>query len=399
MLKTLLNNVNIYKSPCYGCGVCSFICPKKAISIKENKFGYFEPTIDDALCINCGLCKKVCTKDNKNISAISFLNKEVFSYKSKDDHVLEASSSGGFAHDLSKKLLGEGYYIYGVTYDLKTSRAIGVLVKNENDLLKLSSSKYIQANYSFSFNELIKSAKEGKKIAAFGTPCQIGGLRALVSCLKIEHNFIFIDFFCHGAPSNLVWDKYLEENKIIDICKANFRTKDISWQTPYYIKTESNNSTIFMSNSKNNDFYRIFFDNVLLNECCDNCFYRKHNSSADIRIGDFWGKRFIKDDSGVSIVVPVNEKGKTTINDYVDLVGPYDFNSSVAAQSTGAYNYSELREESFKYLFENHTLKETIKFYRKKWNFSKRIKIFIKESGKRIVSPNIALKIKRFIKK
>ena len=46
---------------CYGCGACYVICPKNAISMKEDVVtGHFRPIINESKCINCGLCVKHC---------------------------------------------------------------------------------------------------------------------------------------------------------------------------------------------------------------------------------------------------------------------------------------------------------------------------------------------------
>lgn len=50
----------INKNKCTSCTACATICPKKAITIKEDKDGFTYPVIDQEKCIDCGLCKKTC---------------------------------------------------------------------------------------------------------------------------------------------------------------------------------------------------------------------------------------------------------------------------------------------------------------------------------------------------
>ena len=57
----LFNKRNIITPiECCGCSACYNICPKNAISMKENSEGFLYPFIDEEKCVDCGLCKKVC---------------------------------------------------------------------------------------------------------------------------------------------------------------------------------------------------------------------------------------------------------------------------------------------------------------------------------------------------
>ena len=82
----------IDKKLCTGCTACLSICPKKAISFKEDTDGFKYPVIDKDKCIDCGLCKKKCpvlnTKDNDSIN-------DCYVGFNKDDNEKLKSSSGG----------------------------------------------------------------------------------------------------------------------------------------------------------------------------------------------------------------------------------------------------------------------------------------------------------------
>lgn len=41
---------------------CANACPKGAIDIGINKYGYEKVVIDNGKCVDCGLCAKVCAR-------------------------------------------------------------------------------------------------------------------------------------------------------------------------------------------------------------------------------------------------------------------------------------------------------------------------------------------------
>lgn len=48
------------ESECCGCGACLAVCPKGAISMKPDRYGFLYPHINNSLCIGCQICLKVC---------------------------------------------------------------------------------------------------------------------------------------------------------------------------------------------------------------------------------------------------------------------------------------------------------------------------------------------------
>lgn len=47
-------------SECCGCSACYAACPRGAIKMKSNRYGFLYPRIDDTLCVRCGRCIGVC---------------------------------------------------------------------------------------------------------------------------------------------------------------------------------------------------------------------------------------------------------------------------------------------------------------------------------------------------
>ena len=57
-------------------------------------------------------------------------------------------------------------------------------------------------------------------------------------------------------------------------------------------------------------FYSLFFSDHVLNDACASCKLRSTMAYTDIRVGDFWGKRFLNDTKGVSAVAITSERGR-----------------------------------------------------------------------------------------
>ena len=119
--------------------------------------------------------------------------------------------------------------------------------------------------------------------------------------------------FCHGCPSMLVWNKY-EQNikKQVNYKKfddVQFRSKVRGWGT-FYVVVVVDGVKAFISSPKQDEFYSLFFSDHVLNDACSDCKLRSTMEYTDIRLGDFWGKRFLNDRKGVSAVAITSERGK-----------------------------------------------------------------------------------------
>lgn len=57
-------------SECCGCGACVVACPKGAISMVPNRYGFLYPKIAEATCVRCGKCLSVCAFKKRLGSAV-----------------------------------------------------------------------------------------------------------------------------------------------------------------------------------------------------------------------------------------------------------------------------------------------------------------------------------------
>ncbi len=383
---------------CTGCGVCESVCPFDAIKIKESCQGFYEPVIDEYKCTDCGFCKKACYKFDNQYKIKAEENFECYSAVNKNREELLSSSSGGVSVELMKAALNEGFFVVGVAYDIKLNRAVTRIAKTEDELEQFKGSKYFQSYTAEAFNEILSDETE-QKYAVFGTPCQIYALSKAVGLKKMRDKYLFVDIFCHGCPSLRLWDKYLEyikyKKNADDFTKINFRSKTYGWHEycfDFFSKEKK------LSSSKYNDpFHEMFFGLDVMNTACYDCIARSTLEKTDIRIGDFWGKRFNMDTKGVSAVVVASEKGKSIFQKVQSVldIQKADFDEIISEQSykkIHRVNFKR-REDVLSQLSSEKPLDRIVKERRKKLSLFENIKRITKSLLKHLPE-NVYLKIK-----
>lgn len=312
---------------CYGCGVCSIVCPRHIIEIDLNRDGFYEPHIIDVTrCIDCGLCVDVCSYSHEALSLKDYSIKSYAAW-SKEPAVRRKCSSGGIGFEIGRYLINQGYKVCGVRYNVETNRAEHYIATNVEELIPSIGSKYIQ---SYTVNGF-KAINRKEKYLVTGTPCQIDSFRRYIRKFKIEDNFILMDFFCHGVPSMLIWNKYVKwaETKVGKLTYVSWRNKFIGWREPliisdndikemnsvnwhesYNLLLKGKNKCFNSQLSQGDSFYHLFLSDSCLGKACyEKCKFKYKCSSADIRIGDLWGKTYQDNEDGVSAAVSFTKKG------------------------------------------------------------------------------------------
>lgn len=296
---------------CYGCGVCSIICPVDIVKIELNSEGFYEPVIyEHEKCIDCQLCLNVCAFYNEGVTMPNDkleINKSYATWSNNTD-VRQVSSSGGTGFEIGKKLIEKGYIGCGVKYEPSEYRAKHFLTTSVHEYRLSMGSKYIQSYTVEAFSQIEK----GKKYLITGAPCQIDSIRRYIKKKRIEDNFILLDFFCHGVPSMLLWDKYINENEneIGKIKNASWREKTTGWHDSWVVRLVGEHTTKKSWHTRGDLFYKMFLEDRCLGKACyENCKYKLESSAADIRIGDLWGQKYRDNESGVTGLIAFSETG------------------------------------------------------------------------------------------
>lgn len=294
----------IDKKDCSGCGACANICPHKSISMSYDEEGFLYPIINTEKCIDCHLCEKICPIHKHPLTARK--PHEIRAAINENETIRLQSSSGGIFSLLADYILDSGGVVVGAAYT-EDWNVEHIVVSSKTELKRLRGSKYVQSQTKNIYKQVLNNLLEGKLVLFSGTPCQISGLK---SFLKKEYeNLITIEIFCHGVPSTLVYQKYINEiSKGEPIYYVNMRDKTEGWKQYHFAV---NNYTV----SWRNDLYmKAFLSNLILRPSCYSCKFKEGRCGSDIALGDFWGAKEVHqeldDDKGLSLVFLNSEKGR-----------------------------------------------------------------------------------------
>ena len=312
-----LNNVlkvekveDIPHANCNGCGLCSVVCPKQCIEMKEKPDGFLYPHVNKKDCIGCGLCIKKCPE-------YGFIAREkvkqVYAAKTRDRKLITESTSGGIFGELAKSILDTGGVVYGAAYvDVDVVRH--QRISNISELYKLNGSKYVQSEISSVYPMIKEDLLSSKNVLFSGTGCQIAAIRNYLP--KDFNNLICVEVVCHGVPAPGLFKKYikwLSQKGNAPVLKYQFRSKcerPTGEHSKYYYETSKGFNSGY---SYEDPYYGSFLCGSILRNSCYKCNFKGRLRSGDITIGDFWGiektNSKINTDSGISLVMINTEKG------------------------------------------------------------------------------------------
>lgn len=317
---------------CTGCALCANVCSRDAIRMEWSAEGFLIPKVNTESCINCGLCAKQCialeekpayTDDIESVASWGGWN------KNEATHL--QSSSGGIFTALAERALMAGGCVFGVVWQDKYT-AVFSKAETIEELAKMRGSKYTPAIPGKVYQEVLAELKTGRQVLFSGTPCQVHALKKYLR--KPYDNLLTIDIMCHGVPSRLILEKYIQEaeNRMgKTVAYISFRDKSAGWLRYHVTCHYTDGST--SSTPQNKDLYmRLFLCDKALNYACYNCPYAHIPRQGDITLGDYWGVQKIHSDwpidRGISAILANTAKGHQylqQVNDKVTLcLEPFD---------------------------------------------------------------------------
>lgn len=370
---------------CAGCGSCAAVCPKGAVTLRESGAGFYEALVEADKCIRCGQCLQVCPQISGERGR-PLQEGTLLAVQSAAPEVVQSCSSGGIAHELSLAFLRAGGKVGGAVYDLDTHRVRHELISSADALKRLDGSKYLQSDASGVIQEVLRTAVSDReaRFLLFGTPCQIAGLAAAAEKRGVREQLLLVELFCHGVPSYRVWDATVEhvsaKLKTARWDRVRFRYKKDDWHS-YCLRIDADGRTYY-GKRETELFWQVFFENILLNDACWSCRARRDRSLADIRLGDYWGARFMERSDGVSAAFAVTQRGGEAIRALLESGRLRTFAAGtpeemLLAQNMAGYQQVELHRKAMAQLRSGADVRDVVRQYRRELAPKQRAKIVL----------------------
>ena len=330
------------KTRCSGCSACFAACPVGCITMRPDAEGFLYPVVDQEKCIGCGKCDRVCPVTEPSTAEAA--PAAAWGANARDAALRERSSSGGVFTLLAKDVLESGGVVFGAALTEHCSKAEHIMAENAEQLSRLQGSKYVQSNLKDAFRQAKEKLENGYSVLFTGTPCQIAGLRAFLG--RDYERLLSVAIICHGAPSPLVWERYVShsEKKLGGkLREAFFRSKKTGWNHfGLHLVSESGKEQYLTA--QKDAFMRLFLRNLSLRPSCYRCEAKSGSCAADLIIGDFWGVQNVlpdlADDMGTSLVLSFTEKGTAAAERVLFAMDTRKVSAETALEGNSAYYHS-----------------------------------------------------------
>lgn len=297
---------------CSECGNCVDVCPKTAIYWETLQLGTRRAKIDLEKCVHCGLCERYCPIE----SEMPFTEpSKAFAFVSMSNEAKKSTSGGAF-YELAKEVLRRNGVVFGAVYDEKL-KVCHDYIESADELEKMQGSKYVRSDMGNCIEKVIEFLKCDRWVLYSGTPCQVAAvLKRVAGCNRDK--LILVDIICHGTPSGVLFNDYVESlsRKGKRVTKFDFRDKKYGHKLIGSYIIGAHRKHLYSSESS---YYKLFLGGLIYGENCYSCKFACPERISDLTIGDYWGVKrehpefftnfHLSDDTSVSAAMVNTAKG------------------------------------------------------------------------------------------
>jgi len=287
------------KNDCTGCMACVDSCKQQAIKSYLDDDGHRYVRVNNDHCIGCLKCEKVCLGREVFKGSNELTESLPFAAWAIDNSLRSRSTSGGVFAAIATAVIKEGGIVVGASFDGRYAKH--VVVEDEYHLCSLQGSKYVQSNTEGIFLAIADHLPK-QKVLFSGVGCQVAAVLSFFSSHPHKDNLYTIDLICGGVPSDVLMEKYFNENKGLDAI-TSFRSK-----RHYELKGVVNGKEQVLGRPLP---IAGFATEMTNRYSCYNCQFAYAHRRSDITIGDLWGKFCSEDErnKGISLAISHNARG------------------------------------------------------------------------------------------
>lgn len=301
------------KEFCTGCKACADVCPNNCISFKEERDGFWYPSINHHTCISCRKCMRVCPILSPEEVTIQ-KSPSAYACWIKDKDILQKSASGGVFYALAEKVIKEGGWVSGAVFD--GYKVKHIITNKINELSDIQGTKYFQSDTLGIYKEIKLLLATGAKVLFSGTSCQVAALYKVVG--KNFENLITVDLICFGVPSNLTIgvEEKIRGKKLKRIITNRDKIHKGGWNNAYHMTCEWSDGSVTVSSAAQSFMLRSFCSGKVMRKSCYHCPYKTISRQSDITIGDYHCvEGFVaQKEYGISLVLVHSDKGRSILS-------------------------------------------------------------------------------------
>ncbi len=280
--------VKIPVSQCSACGACEAVCPRDAIRMEPDAYGFLHPVVDETLCDDCGWCSDACIKRGQR-HLVQFPDESYPRFYIAKKKTERSGAYSGVYGQMVRYLIKErDAVIFGSILD-EGLRPVVVWTQDMEMAERFAERRYLVNDTKAAFRKVKELLDADRFVVYTGSACECAGLRGY---LKRHYPKLFLcELLCHETISHRAFGLYTDmlsrrkDSKLKDIRFGDFAAgtnADSAVLCTQYENGEGGRLKYAQSR-----YMQMIEQQLTVNEACANCSYLGKKRVGDITFSDF----------------------------------------------------------------------------------------------------------------
>lgn len=280
--------VKIPVSQCSACGACEAVCPRDAIRMEPDAYGFLHPVVDETLCDECGWCSDACIKRGQR-HLVQFADESYPRFYTAKGKESRAGAYSGVFGQLVRYLVKERDAVVFGSILNEELKPVVVWTQDVQMAERFAEKRYLINDTKAAFRKVKEFLDANRFVLYTGSACECAGLRGY---LKRHYPKLFLcELLCHETISNRTFGLYADmlsrrkDSKLTDIRFGDFTAGTGAGRA--VLCTQYENGESGRLNYGKSKYMQMIEQQLLVNEACANCSYLGKKRVGDITLADF----------------------------------------------------------------------------------------------------------------